>query len=189
MGYRLSKITTKTGDSGTTSLADGTHVEKNSVYINALGVVDELNSALGVVTSKHISTAVRTVIARIQNDLFDLGAELSSPGKPILRAAGVEFLDRQIEVFNADLPPLKEFILPGGSEAAAFCHVARATCRSAERVIVSLDEIDPGYCELKLQYLNRLSDLLFVLARVLNRADGVAEVYWLSNVSRVHEDQ
>ncbi len=189
MGYRLSKITTGTGDSGTTSLANGTRVQKNSLYINALGVVDELNSALGVVASKQTPTAVRGVISRIQNDLFDLGAELSSPGKLVLQVESVDFLDRQIEVFNADLPHLKEFILPGGSAAAAFCHVARAACRSAERMIVSLEDRDPGHCALKLQYLNRLSDLLFILARVLNRADGVTEVYWSSNVSRAPKGQ
>ena len=185
MGYRLSKITTKLGDSGTTSLADGTRVEKNSVYINALGAVDELNSALGVIASKPISTDVRTVIVRIQHDLFDLGAELASPRKQILQGKSVDFLDEKIEELNSNLPPLKEFILPGGTEAAAFCHVARTTCRAAERVIVTLDESDPGYCEIKLKYLNRLSDLLFILARFLNREGEMTDVYWCSAVSRV----
>lgn len=184
MGYRLSKITTKTGDSGETSLATGMRVQKNSPYISALGAVDELNCALGMLASKPLSFDVRGVIAAVQNDLFDLGAELSQPGRLILTDDRVEFLGQQVERFNAGLPPLEEFILPGGSETAALCHVARATCRSVERVIVSLEEIDPAKSSVRLPYLNRLSDLLFVLARVLNRESGTAEVYWSSSVSR-----
>jgi len=184
MGYRLSKITTKTGDSGETSLASGMRVQKNSPYISALGAVDELNCALGMLASKPLSSIVGSVIAAIQNDLFDLGAELSQPGKFVLASDRVEFLGQQIERFNTSLPPLEEFILPGGSETAAICHFARATCRSVERMIVSLEEIDPAQSSVRLPYLNRLSDLLFVLARVLNREAGTAEVYWSSSVSR-----
>lgn len=190
MGYRLSKIMTKTGDSGETSLADGTRVQKNSPYINALGVVDELNCALGMLASKPLSSDVRSVIVAVQNDLFDLGAELSQPGRFVLASDRVEFLGQQIEHFNADLPPLEEFILPGGSETAAICHFGRATCRSVERVILSLDEPDdPVLSSVRLPYLNRLSDLLFVLARVLNREAGAAEVYWSSSVSRTPRSQ
>ena len=184
MGYRLSKITTKTGDAGATSLADGTRVQKNSPYIIALGAVDELNCVLGLLASKELSSDVQRVIATVQNDLFDLGAELSQPGRLVLATDTVEFLGQQVERFNAGLPPLEEFILPGGSETAAVCHMARATCRSAEREIVSLDEIDPAHSSVRLPYLNRLSDLLFVLARVLNRETGTAEVYWSSAASR-----
>ena len=184
MGYRLSKITTKTGDSGETSLATGTRVQKNSPYIIALGEVDELNCVLGMLASKPLSPDVRRVITAVQNDLFDLGAELSQPGRSILASERVESLGQLVERFNAGLPPLEEFILPGGSETAAICHVARATCRSVERGIVSLEDIDPAESSVRLPYLNRLSDLLFVLARVLNVESGTAEVNWSSPVSR-----
>ncbi|MCE9658306.1 MAG: cob(I)yrinic acid a,c-diamide adenosyltransferase [Burkholderiales bacterium] len=184
MGYRLSKITTKTGDSGETSLATGARVQKNSPYIEALGAVDELNCVLGMLAVKPMSLDVRRVIAAVQNDLFDLGAELSQPGRSILRSESLEYLGHQVEHFNAGLAPLEEFILPGGSESAAICHFARATCRSVERVLVSLEDIDPAVASVRLPYLNRLSDVLFVLARVLNLESGTAEVYWSSPVSR-----
>lgn len=184
MGYRLSKITTRTGDAGSTSLANGSRVGKDSQPIVAVGMVDQLNSALGILAAKPIRAEMRAVLSRVQNDLFDLGAELTLPGKILLKPGSVAFLEQQVEHFNADLPPLQEFILPGGSEAAAFCHFARATCRSVEREIVALEKTDPVPASARLPYLNRLSDFLFVLARAINLADGQPEVYWSSSVSR-----
>lgn len=184
MGYRLNKIVTRTGDAGSTSLANGVRVGKDSQPIVAVGMVDQLNSVLGILAARPIAAEVRAVLARVQNDLFDLGAELTLPGKILLSPDSVAFLEQQVERFNAELPPLREFILPGGSETVAFCHFARATCRSVEREIVALENTDPVPASLRLPYLNRLSDLLFVLARALNLADGQPEVYWSSRVSR-----
>lgn len=184
MSYRLSTITRKTGDAGMTSLADGTRVEKNSSYISAVGAVDELNAILGLLASKDVGPEIRRVVITVQNDLFDLGAELSQPGKIVLPRDSEEYLSQAVEHFNESLPPLEERVLPGGSELAALCHVARSTCRSVERKIVSLEEVDPVASSTRLPYLNRLSDLLLVLARVLNRQAGVAEVYWSSSAAR-----
>lgn len=176
MGNRLSKIVTRTGDGGTTGLADGTRVAKSSQRIYAIGGVDELNSHLGVLLAEVLPQDIRGLLLQVQNHLFDLGGALACPGAP-LGEDKVALLDAAIAHYNADLPPLKEFILPGGSRAAALCHLARTAARRAERDLASLaqHEAPPEH---GLPYLNRLSDLLFVLCRVLNREAGLAESLW-----------
>jgi len=173
---RLSKITTRTGDDGTTGLADGSRVSKDGARIAVIGSVDELNSHLGVLLAEPLPQAVRDELLRIQNDLFDFGGMLASPGAPF-DAAKLARLDAAITRHNADLPPLREFILPGGTRAAALCHVARSVARRAERDYFALTQNETAPRE-GLQYLNRLSDLLFVLCRVLNREAGQAETLW-----------
>ena len=177
MGNRLSKIYTRTGDDGTTGLGDGTRVPKDSPRVEAYGTVDELNSTLGVVLAGELPEHVREVLTQVQHDLFDLGGELCIPGMAMVHAADIERLEHAIDAFNADLPPLKEFILPGGGMAAAQCHVARTVCRRAERQTITLAREATVRVE-AVHYLNRLSDLLFVLARVLARASGHGEVLW-----------
>src|SRR5581483_3863038 len=177
MGNRLSKIYTKTGDDGTTGLGDGSRTPKDSARVAAYGTVDELNSSIGVVLAQEIPAAVRETLTQIQHDLFDLGGELCIPGMAMIHDADVERLERVLDGFNADLPPLKDFILPGGGMAAAAAHLARTVCRRAERETVTLargESVRPQ----ALHYLNRLSDLLFVLARVLARGSGHGEVLW-----------
>jgi cob(I)alamin adenosyltransferase len=173
---RLSKITTRTGDDGTTGLADGSRVAKDSARITVIGAVDELNSQIGVLLAEPLPQAVRDELLRIQNDLFDFGGMLASPGASF-EAAKLDRLDTAITHYNADLPPLKEFILPGGTRAAALCHVARSVARRGERDLFHLIQNETAPRE-GLQYLNRLSDLLFVLCRVLNREAGQAETLW-----------
>ncbi len=173
---RLTRIYTRTGDDGSTALADGTRVPKDGPRMEAMGTLDELNSLIGVVLAGPLPDAVRACLAEIQNDLFDLGGELCVPGREAVQAAYVERLERRLDGFNAGLPPLKEFILPGGSPAAAACHVARSVCRRAERRLVTLAR-DGALNPQVLAYVNRLSDLLFVVARVLAREHG-QEVYW-----------
>jgi cob(I)alamin adenosyltransferase len=177
MGHRLSKITTRTGDAGETGLADGSRVAKDSARIVALGEVDELNSVVGVVLAEELPAAVRDALLDVQHDLFDLGGELAIPGRALIGDAHVTRLERLTERFNADLAPLKEFILPGGSRAAAAAHLARTVCRRAERALVALARTEEVASGARV-YLNRLSDLLFVLGRVLNRAAGGADVLW-----------
>jgi cob(I)alamin adenosyltransferase len=177
MGHRLSKIVTRTGDAGTTGLGDGSRVAKDAERIEAIGGVDELNSALGVLLAESLPEGVSTCLVEIQHDLFDLGGELSIPGHCAVTDAHVMRLEEAVERFNADLPPLKEFILPGGSRAASLAHVARTVCRRAERALVHLGA-STEVREPARKYLNRLSDLLFVLARVLNRAGGGTDVLW-----------
>ena len=177
MGHRLTRIYTRTGDSGETGLGDGSRVGKDSPRVEALGGVDELNSHLGLLLAEPIDDDVRTCLLRIQHDLFDLGGELSIPGHRLLTEAQVAALETWLDRFNATLAPLKEFILPGGSRAAGLAHVARTVCRRAERSLVRLKPGDSDH-GLGLRYLNRLSDLLFVLARVLNRSAGCADVLW-----------
>jgi cob(I)alamin adenosyltransferase len=177
MGYRLSKIATRTGDDGTTGLGDGSRVQKDDARIVAIGDVDELNSQVGVLLCEALPGDVRAALVAIQHDLFDLGGELCIPGHSMIQAAQLGRIDDWIAEYNSSLAPLKEFILPGGSRAASLAHVARTVCRRAERSIVALGragEINDA----PRQYVNRLSDLLFVLARVLNRSDGGAEVGW-----------
>ncbi len=174
---RLSKITTRTGDAGETGLGDGARVPKDSARIHALGDVDELNSALGLVLAEALPEAVRRVLLEAQHDLFDLGGELSIPGHALLREEQVRRLEEALEAWNADLPALKEFILPGGSRAAAAAHLARAICRRAERSVVALGRAET-VSEHARRYLNRLSDLLFVAGRVLNRHAGGGDVQW-----------
>lgn len=173
---RLSKITTRTGDDGTTGLADGTRLPKNHPRIAAIGSVDELNSHLGVLLAESLAEAVREDLLLIQHDLFDLGALLASPGAPF-ESGKLARLDDAIASRNAELPPLKEFILPGGSRAGGQCHVARCVARRAERDYLQLLQTENAPLE-GLRYLNRLSDLLFVLSRVLNRTAGIDEVLW-----------
>jgi len=174
---RLSKITTRTGDDGTTGLADGSRIPKDSPRIEAIGTVDELNSQIGLLLTEELPLAVRDCLAAIQHDLFDLGGELALPQRPAITEAQVERLETLIRQFNADLPPLKEFILPGGCRAAALCHVARTVCRRTECACVRLNHVEK-LAPFLLQYLNRLSDLLFVLARIINRDSGHAETTW-----------
>ncbi|HLW25006.1 MAG TPA: cob(I)yrinic acid a,c-diamide adenosyltransferase [Steroidobacteraceae bacterium] len=178
MGHRLSKIYTRTGDDGTTGLGDGTRVPKDSVRVEAFGSVDETNSAVGMILAvPDLPQAVRTCLAEVQHDLFDLGGELCIPGHRIIRDTHVQRLESELDGFNELLPPLKEFILPGGGPAAAACHLARTICRRAERRSWSLARTEAVAPE-ALQYLNRLSDLLFVLARVLARHEQGSEVLW-----------
>lgn len=177
MGHRLSRITTRTGDAGETGLGDGSRIAKDTPRIQALGDVDELNSAIGVVLAEDLPAEVRDALLAVQQDLFDLGGELCIPGHRILRGAQVERLEALTVAQNAQLAPLKEFILPGGSRAAAAAHLARTVCRRAERSVVALGRSE-GVGDPVRQYLNRLSDLLFVLGRVLNRSAGRDDVLW-----------
>lgn len=178
MGNRLTRIYTRTGDDGTTGLADGSRVPKDAPRVAAMGEVDELNSTLALVLAEaEIPDAVRECLTRVQHDLFSLGGSLSLPGQCLLEAQASTRLERELDGFNEPLPPLREFILPGGGRAAAACHLARAVCRRAERVLVALGRDESVPPEL-LRYLNRLSDLLFVLARVLARDTGTGEVFW-----------
>lgn len=184
MSNRLSKIVTRTGDDGTTGLADGTRRLKSDLRIQSLGEIDELNSIIGLILTNEEHQQIHDLLIQIQHDLFDLGAELSQPGKNYLGEAYNTFLDQHIELFNAELPPLREFILPGGSASNSYIHLARCVSRRAERSLVELhhkEKINPA----SLQYLNRLSDLLFILARYNAKRSGQAEHYWQSQFSRV----
>jgi cob(I)alamin adenosyltransferase len=177
MGHRLSKITTRTGDDGTTGLADGTRADKDSIRIEAIGDVDELNSALGLLLAESLPPEITAALDEIQHELFDLGAELAVPGSMVLQEQQVKFLERKIEELNRDLPPLKEFVLPRGGRAAALGHVARSACRRAERSLVRLsrgEQVNP----VAVVYLNRLSDLLFICARRLAREQSGQEAQW-----------
>jgi cob(I)alamin adenosyltransferase len=178
MGNRLSKIYTRTGDDGTTGLGDGSRVAKESARVEAYGTVDETNSAIGVVLAvASMPEAVRVSLTRIQHELFDLGGELCIPGHRSIHAHHVEQLEHDLDALNDTLPPLKEFILPGGGPSAAACHLARCIARRAERCVWSLSRQDSVAPEVA-QYLNRLSDLLFVAARVLARHENGTEVLW-----------
>ena len=183
MGHRLSKITTRTGDGGETGLGDGSRVRKDSPRVAALGEIDELNSAIGVLLAEPVPEVIRESLEGVQHDLFDLGGDVSIPGRATMTAAQVEKLEALLEALNAGLPRLKEFILPGGTRAASLAHLARTVCRRAERSLVALsssEEVaDPGRI-----YLNRLSDLLFVLGRVLNREGGGDDVLWQQGKNR-----
>lgn len=179
MGHRLSRITTRTGDSGSTGLGDGSRVAKDSPRIEAIGNIDELNSQLGVVLSHELTTGVRDHLTPIQHTLFDLGGELCLPGQTRIGEEDIAQLEQTLSTLNISLPPLQDFILPGGSAAAAACHVARAVCRRAERScwhLAGVEMVNPH----SLVYLNRLSDLLFVIARILLREEGGSEVIWHS---------
>ena len=182
MGHRLSKIVTRTGDAGTTGLADGSRVGKDSLRIAALGDVDELNSAIGLLLSETLPDAIVDELISIQHDLFDCGGEMAIPGYVAVTEAQVVRLEEQVETHNEPLSPLKEFILPGGERSASIAHVARTVCRRAERAVVALS-IDAASTTgainpLTLKYLNRLSDYLFILARTLNRVAGRGDVLW-----------
>jgi cob(I)alamin adenosyltransferase len=177
MGKRLSKIITRTGDAGTTGLGDGSRVGKDCLRIDCIGEIDELNSALGVLLAETLPENVRTALLRIQNDLFDLGGEVCIPGSSAIGEAQVARLEELAGQFNASLAPLRNFILPGGARPAALAHLARSVCRRVERRIVHLGNSE-AISESTRKYLNRLSDLLFILGRVLNQADGINDVLW-----------
>lgn len=183
MGKRLTKIYTRTGDDGTTGLGDGTRVAKDSLRIEAIGAVDSLNSFIGRVLSHDLPDRVRECLVDVQHDLFELGAELCLPGVTKIEDAHLARLERELDAFNADLPGLKEFILPGGASVAADAHVARTACRNAERIVVALGKVEPAGDGAR-RYLNRLSDLLFVIARVVNRAAGRPDVLWQQGRNR-----
>ncbi len=180
MGHRLSKIVTRTGDAGTTGLGDGSRVRKDSPRIAAIGAVDELNSVLGVLLAESPPAPVAQCLTDVQHDLFDLGGELSIPGHAAITDAHIARVEAAVDRFNADLPPLKEFILPGGTRAAAQAHVARTVCRRAERILIEAAAAETVSDRSRI-YLNRLSDLLFVLARALNRSAGTPDVLWQKN--------
>ncbi|TAG04761.1 MAG: cob(I)yrinic acid a,c-diamide adenosyltransferase [Betaproteobacteria bacterium] len=177
MGHRLSKITTKTGDAGTTGLGDGTRVAKDHPRVAALGDVDELNSFVGLLLTEPLPDAITSALVDVQHDLFDLGGELAIPGYFAITEAHIARLEALTESMNADLPMLKEFILPGGSKASSYAHLVRTICRRAERALITLANTDT-VSEHSRIYLNRLSDMSFVLARVLNRAAGQSDVLW-----------
>ncbi len=177
MGHRLTRIYTRTGDDGSTGLGDGTRVPKDHPRVAACGEIDELNSILGLALAEPLPEPVRAVLAEIQHRLLDLGGELAVPGRAVIDADDVTGLERVIDALNEGLPPLRDFVLPGGGRAAAACHLARAACRRAERALVALaraEDVNPE----SLRYLNRLSDLLFVCARVAARAAGEPETLW-----------
>lgn len=179
MGHRLSKIYTRTGDDGSTGLGDGTRVAKDDARVEAYGTVDELNSCVGLVLAESLPDEVRDILVDIQHELFDLGSELCMPGYHAITAEHISRLEKSLDALNAALPPLKEFILPGGGRAASACHLARTVCRRAERRVFTLSreaQVSPE----ALKYLNRLSDLLFVIARVLARHENGSEVLWRS---------
>lgn len=177
MGNRLSKIATRTGDDGSTGLGDGSRTGKDSARIHSLGEVDELNSFVGLLLCEEMPAELREELISIQHDLFDLGGELCIPGYEMIKDEHVARLDGLLEKYNADLPVLKEFILPAGSRAAALAHVCRTVCRRAERSIVALAHAESIRPHPRM-YVNRLSDLMFVLARVLNRFAGGSDVLW-----------
>lgn len=178
MGNRLTKIYTRTGDDGSTGLGDGSRTGKDAPRVAAYGTVDELNSAIGmVIAADGVDADIREVLVQVQHELFDLGGELCIPGMAMVQTADISRLENVLDAFNADLPALKDFILPGGGMAAATCHLARTICRRAEREVVALARIEDVRPE-AVGYLNRLSDLLFVLARVLARRSGHGEVLW-----------
>lgn len=177
MGHRLSKIYTRTGDGGTTGLGDGGRIDKHAPRMEAIGEVDELNCNIGLLLTEPLPEGMQPLFVDIQHDLFDLGGELSIPGSSLLPAEAIDKLENAIDRYNEDLPPLKEFILPGGSRGAAIAHLCRAVCRRAERRIVAANAQDGG-SEIGGRYVNRLSDLLFVCARVIARASGAGEVLW-----------
>lgn len=178
MGNRLSKIYTRTGDQGTTGLGDGSRIEKDHIRMQTIGTIDELNSLLGLMmTEIPVEDELYSLFAEIQHDLFDFGGELCIPGYQIITEERVDEIENVLDTLNEPLPPLKNFILPGGSKAAGFCHLARSVCRRAERDVVTLSreaEINSA-CK---KYINRLSDLLFVCARILARRDGGQEILW-----------
>ncbi|MCX7186664.1 MAG: cob(I)yrinic acid a,c-diamide adenosyltransferase [Methylophilaceae bacterium] len=177
MGNRLSKIYTRTGDDGTTGLGDGSRINKDSLRVEAMGDVDELNSVIGIMLTEPVPEHLIGLLTQIQHDLFNVGGEICIPGYVILQQTRIDDLEEAIDTLNDELEPLKEFILPGGSKAAAYCHLARTVCRRAERKLVELHR-NETVTDISLQYLNRLSDLLFVMCRTMNKEAGVLDVLW-----------
>jgi cob(I)alamin adenosyltransferase len=183
MGHRLSKIYTRTGDAGTTGLGDGTRTGKDSLRVDAMGEVDELNSTLGLLLAEPLPDDVRAALVDVQHDLFDLGGELCIPGRSAISDEQSVRLEQLLDGFNANLAPLKEFVLPGGSRAASLAHLARTVCRRAERRMVTLGH-EETVSDAARRYVNRLSDLLFVLGRVLNKESGHGDVLWQQGKNR-----
>jgi cob(I)alamin adenosyltransferase len=183
MANRLTRIYTRTGDKGTTGLGDGTRSTKESARIEAIGTVDELNCCIGILLTENLEIGVRDELENIQHDLFDLGGDLSIPSRVSMSKMQVTNLEEKIDQYNSTLPDLKEFILPSGTRAAALCHVSRTVCRRAERCVVRLSRTET-VAPLIIQYLNRLSDFLFVLCRILNRQQGVGDVLWQPGKNR-----
>ena len=177
MGNRLSKIYTRTGDDGTTGLGDGTRINKDSLRVEAMGDIDELNSVIGIMLTEPVPEHLLGLLTQIQHDLFNVGGEICIPGYVILQQTRIDDLEEAIDTLNDELAPLKEFILPGGSKASAYCHLARTVCRRAERKLVELHR-NEIVTDISLQYLNRLSDLLFVMCRTMNKEVGVLDVLW-----------
>ena len=177
MGNRLSKIYTRTGDDGTTGLGDGSRINKDSLRVEAMGDVDELNSVIGIMLTEPVPEHLIGLLTQIQHDLFNVGGEICIPGYVILQQTRIDDLEEAIDTLNDELEPLKEFILPGGSKAAAYCHLARTVCRRAERKLVELHR-NETVTDISLQYLNRVSDLLFVMCRSINKEAGVLDVLW-----------
>ncbi|HSH74020.1 MAG TPA: cob(I)yrinic acid a,c-diamide adenosyltransferase [Methylophilaceae bacterium] len=177
MGNRLSKIYTRTGDKGTTGLGDGSRIDKDSLRVEAMGDVDELNAVIGILLTEPLPEIIRDTLTRVQHDLFDLGGEICIPGHSMVKSGRIEVLENTLDTLNDELEPLKEFILPGGTKAAAYCHLARTVCRRAERQLVKLNR-EENVTEISLQYLNRLSDLLFVMCRSINQFSDVPDVLW-----------
>lgn len=177
MGNRLSKIYTRTGDDGTTGLGDGSRINKDSLRVDAMGDVDELNSVISLMMTEAVPDILVETLTQIQHDLFNLGGEICIPGYVILQKERIEDLEEAIDTLNDDLEPLKEFILPGGTKTAAYCHLARTVCRRAERKLIQLHRTEK-VTDISLQYLNRLSDLLFVMCRIINKEAGVSDVLW-----------
>ena len=188
MGNRLSEIVTRTGDSGTTGMADGSRRSKSDMRVHCLGEIDELNASIGVALSLLEEGPMQQLLFAVQHDLFDVGAELCQPGKQLITDEYVEGLEKSAAEMNADLPRLKEFILPGGSQCIACLQLARAVCRRVERALVELngiEDLNPVTC----RYINRLSDMLFISARALAHSEGRGEVYWNSRYSRLNRDK
>lgn len=188
MGNRLSKIVTRTGDSGTTGLGDGSRVTKDCLRIDTIGEIDELNSSLGVLLAEQLPDEIRDALMTVQHDLFDLGGEICIPGASVMGEVQVSRLEALIVHFNSELAPLKEFILPGGTRAAALAHLCRTVCRRTERQIVRLGSTE-SVGDWTRKYLNRLSDLLFVLGRTLNKREGRGDVLWAHTKAPVHKRQ
>ncbi|MEE8287789.1 MAG: cob(I)yrinic acid a,c-diamide adenosyltransferase [Nitrosomonadaceae bacterium] len=177
MANRLTRIYTRTGDDGTTSLGDGSRSTKESTRIEAIGTVDELNSCIGVLLTENLEPEMRDNLENIQHDLFDLGGDLSIPDRVSMSITQVTNLEDKLDQYNSTVPALKEFILPSGTRAAALCHVSRTVCRRAERCVIRLSRTET-VAPFIIQYLNRLSDFLFVLCRILNHQQGVGDVLW-----------
>ena len=183
MGKRLSKIYTRTGDDGTTGLGDGSRVPKTSARVEAMGEVDELNSLIGLLMTEPLPDHIGDFLVLVQHTLFDLGGELSLPGHVLVNSERVVAIEKMLDSLNESLAPLEEFILPGGTRAAAHCHVARSACRRAERALVSVDD-GHAISDISRQYINRLSDLLFVMARSLNQVGGKPDILWQHSKSQ-----
>lgn len=188
MANRLSKIYTRTGDDGSTGLADGSRVDKTSSRVTAMGEVDELNSHMGLLLALGLPADIGRLLTRVQHDLFDLGGELAIPGSTVIGTERIARLEVATDACNQALGPLKEFILPGGGQGGAHAHVTRAVCRRAERALVRLSRLEAVNPQ-ALAYVNRLSDLLFVLARHLNRAEGATETYWVKQPTTENGDK